>query len=638
MTTTAPHGTWASPIDAADTVAGLLGFAELAWDDGTLYWVEARPSEGGRQVLVGRSRSGEITDLTPAPINVRTRVHEYGGGALTAGEGTVVFSEFADQRLHRLSPGGSQPVTPPPPRPMSERFADGRIVPGRRVVCVRESHPVSGEPVNDVVLVDLSTGAITVLSAGRDFYSSPRPNHDGSALAWLEWDHPNMPWDGTTLKTALLGPEGLTGIRTVAGGVSESIFQPEWAPDGSLVFASDRSGWWNLYRHDGVADRPILPMDADFGDPAWVFGRTAFGFLSGGRILAGWWSDGIHRLTVIEPDGGTVPLPDEYSSHERLITDGDHRAWFVASGATTPASIVELDVDTGNRNVIRSNPMPANGAFISDPRIISFPTGDGAESHAVFYPPANPDFVAPAGELPPLIVEVHGGPTAHVYPRLSAGILYWTTRGFAVVDVNYRGSTGYGRAYRDALKHAWGIVDVEDCLAAARHLAAIGEVDGDRLVITGGSAGGYTTLAALAFGDAFSAGASYFGVADIELLAAHTHKFESRYLDALVGTDPEEMRRRSPLYSADRIGVPVILFQGLEDKVVPPEQAEAIAAALDANGVPYAHITYEGEDHGFRRAENIVHSLESELGFYGRVFGFRPAGDIPAVPIVGLDD
>ncbi len=637
MPTIAPHGTWASPIDAAATVAGLLGFAELVWDTDTLYWVEARPSEGGRQVLVRRSPGGEVADLTPAPSNVRTRVHEYGGGALTVGSGTVIYSEFSDQRLYRLSPGGAQPVTPAPSRPMSERFADGRILPGEKLVCVRESHSAASEPRNEIVLVDLEAGAVTTLATGRDFYASPRPSPDGSRLAWLEWDHPHMPWDGTELKAATLGPEGLTDVRTIAGGASESIFQPEWAPDGSLVFSSDRSGWWNLYRHAGAGIEPILPADADFGDPAWVFGRTAFGFLSRGRMLAGYWKEGIHHLVVIEPDGTATDLPDEFSSHERVITDGEHRAWFVASGPRTPTSIVELDVDSATRSIVRSNPTPADPAFLPSPRTITFPTGGDAEAHAVFYPPTNPGFQAPEGELPPLIVEVHGGPTSHVFPRAAAGILYWTTRGFAVVDVNYRGSTGYGRAYRDALRNAWGIADVEDCLAAARYLAAIGEVDGDRLVITGGSAGGYTTLAALAFGDVFSAGASYFGVADIELLAAHTHKFESRYLDGLVGTDPEEMRRRSPLYSADQINVPVILFQGLEDEVVPPEQAEAIAAALDAGGVPYAHITYEGEDHGFRRAENIIHSLESELGFYGRVFGFRPAGDIPSVPIVGLD-
>ncbi len=639
MTTVAPFGTWISPIDAADAVAGLIGFVEIAHDHSGLYWLEMRPSENGRQVLVRRTSDGSVTDLTPAPFNARTRVHEYGGGALTVRDGVVVVSGFDDQRLNRVGPDGPAPVTLEPPRPGSVRYADGRILAdGLTMVCVRESHPDEGEAVNEIVSIDLATGAVKVLATGRDFYAYPRPDPEGRRLAWIEWDHPNMPWDGTELKAADLSAAGLSGVQTVAGGPAESVFQPEWSPDGGLVFSTDRNGWWNLHRWDGSEVAPILEMEADFGDALWIFGRTAFGFLSGGRILAGAWSSGIHRLMVIERDGTATPLEDDLASHERLITDGGSKAWFVGSGPATPSAIFELDVDAGTRTVVRSNQAPADDRYVSQPRIVTFPTGQGEVAHGVYYPPANPEFEGPVGELPPLIVEVHGGPTSHVYPRLAAGILYWTTRGFGVVDVNYRGSTGYGRAFREKLNGTWGIVDVEDALTAAHHLAAEGEVDGDRLVITGGSAGGFTALAALAFGDGFSAGASYFGVADIGLLADHTHKFESRYLDGLVGTDREEMRRRSPLYSADRISVPVILFQGLEDRVVPPEQAEAIAAELDANGVPYAHITYEGEDHGFRKAENIVHSLESELAFYGRVFGFRPAGDIPAVPIIGMSD
>jgi len=630
----APYGTWSSPIDAADAVAGLIGFAEVAVDGEWLYWLETRPSEAGRQALVGRDGSGSIADLTSPDFNARTRVHEYGGGSLTVGGGRVVVSGFTDQRLYEVADGHATPITPEPPRPASERYADGRILADGRLVCVRESHPTEGEATNEVVSV--LDGSVSVLATGRDFYAAPRPSPAGDRLAWLEWDHPSMPWDGTELWVADIGGEGLLNQQRVAGGPDESVFQPEWAPDGSLVFATDRTGWWNLHRWDGSAVSSILETETDFGDAAWVFGRTTFGFLANGRILAGMWKDGIHRLGVIDPDGTIEMLPDELTSHERLVTDGVSRAWFVGAGPATPTGLFQLDVDRRSMTAVRSNPLPAPSSFIPAPRIISFPTGEGAQAHAVFYPPANPGFQAPSGELPPLIVEVHGGPTSHVYPRLSAGILYWTSRGFAMVDVNYRGSTGYGRRFRQALNGNWGIADVEDCQAVARHLAEQGEVDGARMVITGGSAGGFTALAALAFGDAFSAGASYFGIADIELLVAHTHKFESRYVDSMIGNDPEEMRRRSPLYSADRITVPVILFQGLEDQVVPPEQAEAIAAALEANGVPYAHITYEGEDHGFRKAENIVHSLESELGFYGRVFGFRPAGDIPAVAVVGM--
>lgn len=634
MPTTAPYGTWTSPIDAADTVAGVVRFADIGFAVDNLYWVEMRPSEGGRQVLVRRDGEGEISDLTPPPWNVRTRVHEYGGGSFIAGDGHVIFSEFSDQRLYSIRDGRIEPLTAEPPRPASVRFADARMLDAETLVCVREIHPSSGEAVNEIVLVDLSDGTETALAWGRDFYAAPRPSGDGR-LAWLEWDHPNMPWDGTYLVVAALEDGALTGHELVAGGRDESVLQPEWSPEGTLVFCSDRTGWWNLYHWDGDSVRAIYPADDDFGDPPWVFGRSSYGFLSGGRILTGYWRQGTHHLVVIDRDGSTTALGDEYAAHDRLVTDGRSRAWFFGSGPSVPSGVVELDLEKMLRKVLSANPMPVDEAHLPEARSISFATGDGDTAHAVFYPPRNPGFQAPDGELPPLIVEVHGGPTSHVYPRLDISFLYWTSRGFAVVDVNYRGSTGYGRDYRNKLRDAWGIVDVEDCLAAARHLAGIGEVDGERMVITGGSAGGFTALASLAFGDAFSAGSSYYGVTDLELLAADTHKFESRYLDGLVGTDPEVMRQRSPLHAAGDIDVPVILFQGLEDKVVPPEQAEMIAAALEENGVPYSHITYEGEDHGFRDAKNIIHSLESELGFYGKVFGFVPAGDVPHVTLIG---
>jgi dipeptidyl aminopeptidase/acylaminoacyl peptidase len=443
-----------------------------------------------------------------------------------------------------------------------------------------------------------------------------------------------MPWDGTTLMTATITDDGLADMERIAGGPDESIFQPEWAPDRTIVFVSDRTGWWNLYRVDGEVVTPLYAMDADFGGPAWIFGYKTFGFLSGGRILTAFWDGGIDHLGIIGPDGELTPLPDELTCHSFLVTDGKSRAWFVGFAAKTPAAIYELDVDRGSLDVVRANRMPMRPELFPTPRVFTFPTGEGEVAHAVHYPPTNPDFVAPDGERPPLIVKVHGGPTSLSWPRLRPDFLFWTSRGFALVDVNYRGSTGYGREYRNRLRMSWGITDVEDALAAARHLADQGEADPQRLIITGGSAGGYTTLAALAFGEAFSVGCSYFGVADLGLLVDDTHKFESRYLDSLVGTDREEMRRRSPLYSVEQISVPVILFQGLEDKVVPPEQAEVISAGLSENGITHAHITYEGEDHGFKKAENITHSLESELAFYGMVLGFTPADELPEVPLV----
>lgn len=628
MATIAPYGTWDSPISASDTVGGVVTFSSLAWDDGAVYWVEGRPTEGGRQVLVRRGADGEIVDLTDPPTSVRTLVHEYGGGAYTVRNGRVVYSDFADQRLYQLDPPSA--LTPEPPTPRGYRYADGRELPDGSIVCVRESHG-QGEPVNELVRVD--DGEVTVLASGRDFYSSPRPSTEGDRLLWLEWDHPNMPWDGTELMTARLGDSGLSDIDRVAGGPHESIFQPEWGPDGEILFASDRSGWWNLYSHRRGQDRAINTAEADFGVPAWVFGLTTFALLSGGRLIAGCWEDGRNRLVIVDDDGNVSRVSTPFDSHDYLITNGASHAWFVGWGAGRPATVCELDVETGSVAFIRANPMPAEPGYLSPPRVITFPSAEGARAHGVFYPPANPGFDPPEGERPPLIVMVHGGPTGHRYPRLAAELLYWTTRGFAIVDVNYRGSSSYGRDFRDQLQGQWGIADVEDCLAAARYLADSGDVDGDRLVIRGGSAGGYTTLAALAFGDAFSAGASYYGVADIALLNEHTHKFESRYLDGLVGTDPEEIRRRSPLYSVDRIAVPVILFQGLDDKVVPPEQAVVIADALADKGVPHTLITYQGEDHGFRKAETIIHSLESELAFYGQVLGFTPAGDLPEITL-----
>ncbi len=630
MVQTRAYGTWESPISAADTVGGVVLFGQIAVDGDDLYWLEARPSEGGRQVLVRRDREGRIGDATPPPIYVRTKVHEYGGGPFAVGEGKVAYSEFADQRLYVLGRG---PITPEPSSPGALRYADGRFLPDGRIVCVRESHG-DGEAVNEIVMVTPATQDVTVLVTGRDFYASPRPSSDGSRLLWLEWDHPNMPWDGTFLKTATITDQGLTDIEEIAGGPDESIFQPEWEPDGGIVFATDRNGWWNLHRFDGEQSTAIVEMEADFGVPLWIFGLTSFGFLSGGRILAAFWEGGVNHLGVVDSNGQLNRLPNDLTGFDFLVTDGGSRAWFVGHGPTTPNSIQELDVDTGILSVVRSNPMPADPDYVPPARIITFPTADGEVAHGVYYPPTNPGFDGPDEEKPPLIMKVHGGPTSHVFPWLRPAFLYWTTRGFGLVDVNYRGSTGYGRRFRNLLRDSWGIADVEDCLAAARYLAAEGEVDGERLIITGGSAGGYTTLASLAFGDAFNAGGSYFGVADLGLLVDHTHKFESRYLDGLVGTDPDEMRRRSPLYSADQITVPVILFQGLDDKVVPPEQAELISAALAENGIPHAHLTYEGEDHGFRKAENIIHSLESELAFYGKVLGFTPADDLPEVPLV----
>ncbi len=633
MVTTAPFGSWESPISAADTVTGVVGFAEPAVDGDNLFWLEKRPDEQGRQVLVRRSADGTIADVISAPTSVRTRVHEYGGGAYVVRGGRIAYSDFADQRLYRIDGGAAAvAITPEPPRSMTLRYADAEFLPDGRLVCVRETHPQQGEATNDLVALPLDgIGDIAVLASGRDFYAAPRVSEDGSQVTWLEWDHPNMPWDGSELMVADLG-NGPLDARRVAGGPAESIAEPSWAPEGSLVFMSDRTGWWNPYEYDGNGVAAIVTRNVEFAGPAWVFRQTSYGFLSGGRIIAAYWDRGRHVLAVIDSDGSMGRLNFDYSGYSALVTDGNDRAWVVAHHPQRPTALVEIEVDARTATIVRSNPEPVARAYRTEPRLISFPTTGGDVAHGVYYPPTNPDFQGTEGEKPPLIVKVHGGPTSSVFPRLSVGYLFWTSRGFGIVDVNYRGSTGYGREFRRRLESQWGVADVDDCLAATSCLARDGEVDPNRLVITGGSAGGYTALAALAFRDGFSGGASYYGVADLELLAEHTHKFESRYLDRLVR--PGDFRERSPIYSVDQIDRPVILFQGLDDQVVPPAQAQVIADALREQGVPYAHIEYEGEDHGFRKAVNIIHSRESELAFYGEVLGFTPAGDLPTVPLV----
>jgi dipeptidyl aminopeptidase/acylaminoacyl peptidase len=651
--TVAPYGSWRSPIEAA-TVARAgrrLGAATIA-ADGAVWWAEGRPDEGGRVALMRRPRGGEPEEVTPAGANVRTRVHEYGGGSwCLLGSEEVVFVEFGDQRLYRQRLGEEPvPISPEPGEPGALRYADMRPDPdGRLLVCVRESHG-EGEAVNEVVSLPLDgSGEPQVLASGRDFYSFPRVSPDGNWLAWTCWDHPNMPWDGTELWVAPLVDPGQEQL--VAGGAEESIFQPEWGPEGRLHFVSDRDGWWNLYRarepgaelsgEEGTLVQ-LTEERADLAHPQWLFGGATYAFLEGGAIACVRCERGAERLYLLEPEGWEptdLDLPYTAFGFPAIAARGSEVA-FAAASPERETEVVLFDARRRECEVVRtSSEEPVDPAYVSRPRPIEFPTGEGEVAYGFFYPPTNPEFEAPAGELPPLIVESHGGPTSHATPALSREYLFWTSRGIGVVDVNYRGSSGYGREFRNKLRGAWGLVDTEDCVKAARYLAAEGEADGERLAIRGGSAGGYATLCALTFYDEFAAGASYYGVADTEALARDTHKFESRYLDRLIGPYPEQAdlyRERSPINHVERLRSPVILLQGLEDEVVPPNQAETMVAALERNGVPHAYLAFAGEQHGFRRAETNIRCLEAELYFYGRIMGFEPAGEIEPVEISGL--
>jgi dipeptidyl aminopeptidase/acylaminoacyl peptidase len=649
-----PYGSWPSPISAAMVAGDTVGLSAPRLEQGVAYWHESRPNEGGRIVVVRAAPFAEPEDVTPAGFNVRTRVHEYGGGASWLRGDTVFFTNFSDQRLYRQDGVGQAPVPITPDTDARHRYADGRAIPGTDLlVCVRERHEPDGEVVNElVVLPDDGSADPSILAAGHDFFCAPRPSPDGRWLAYVCWDHPNMPWDGTELVVAELAERALNAPFVVAGGARESAQQPVWETTGALHLVSDRTGWWNLYRADpdgpGGAPRTVTalhPMDADFGFPQWVFGLATYGFLDDGRIACGYVREGWLHHGVLDADSGELldldlalvgaphGVPTIAVEGTRILTD--------AGGSDTPQTITSLDFGARSVDVLRSSAELAfDASYVSTPEHVSIPTSDGSTAYAFVYPPTNPDVSPPEDELPPLLVQVHGGPTGAASPMLDLSVQYFTSRGFAVADVDYRGSTGYGREYRDALLGAWGIVDVADCVDVARVLADRGEVDGDRLTISGGSAGGYVALCALTFhAGVFAAGASYFGIADLEALAQDTHKFESRYTDRLVAPYPEQRdvyRARSPIHFTDRLSSPLLILQGLEDEVVPPSQAEMMAAALREKGLAYAYLAFEGEQHGFRKTDSLVRSLEAELSFYGQVLGFEPAGGLPRLEVENL--
>jgi len=644
-----PYGAWPSPISAEDVARAGEWLDFVAARDGTVWWSQLRPAEGGRLVVLRRDPDGSTREVVPAGWNARTRVHEYGGLAWLPVEDALVTSAWEDQRLYRLAPGAEPaPLTPEPEVPAGWRYAEPVLSPdGTEAWCVRETH-AAGKPVrHDIVAVPLDgsaaadPGAVRVLAGGSDFLAHPRPSPDGRHLAWVAWDHPRMPWDGSELRVAEVRADGSTGEpRTLLGGPEESAFQPEWAGEDALYAVSDRSGWWNLYRVGLEGGEPVAlcPREEEFGAPMWELGYATYAVLPDGRLAVLHGTDDI-ALGLLDPATGFLADLDlPYTSWQPTLRADGATVVGVAASPTRAASVVSVDTGTGHATEVHAAlPTSPDPAYLPVPRAETLPGPDGREVHAWVYPPRNGDVRAPGGERPPYVVFVHGGPTAQVHSGLDVEKAFFTSRGIGVVDVNYGGSTGYGRGYRERLRRQWGVVDVQDCIAAARALVDRGEADGDRIAIRGGSAGGWTTLAALTGSDFFAAGTSYYGGAELLRFAEDTHDFESRYLDGLVGelpADREVYRERAPLSHVDGLSCPVLLLQGLEDEVVPPSQAEMFRDALAAKGLPHAYLTFAGEQHGFRKAESTVTALQAELSFYGQVFGFDPPG-VPRLDLAG---
>ena len=643
----APYGTWKSPVTSDLIVSEVVRLSEPVIDGDEVYWAELRPSEGGRIVLVRRSGNGETGDVTPTGFNARTRVHEYGGGQFLVRNGIVWSSNYDDQRLYRIEPG-EEPVPLTPDRDL--RFADGVLDERRRrIYAIREDHTGAGEAINSIVALDADQAGSggELLASGCDFYSDPRLSPDGNSLAWLQWDHPNMPWDGTELHLAQFDQAGVrTDSIRVAGGPEESVLQPKWSPDGTLYFISDRSGWWNLYRLAGGVVEAVFPEASEFAGPSWVFRLSSYDFETADTLLCVYSEAGQVRLTRLKtgtigqpggPDTECIETPFSSISYLNIVAGS---AVFIGGTPTGPAAAVHLDLKSGAIQLLRqASRSDVDPGYVSVGQPIEFPTENGLTAHAFYYPPCNRDYQAPAGERPPLLVRSHGGPTSATSRDFSLSNQYWTSRGYAFLDVNYGGSTGFGREYRNRLRGQWGVIDVDDCINAARFLIAKGLADPDRTAIDGGSAGGYTTLGALAFRDFFKAGCSHFGLSELTVFVNDTHKFESRYLDSLIGPWParEELyRERSPLNSVDQLSCPVAFFQGDEDRIVPPNQAELMVETLRKNQIPVAYVLFAGEQHGFRKAANIKRALDGEFYFFAKIFGFEPADDLEALEIENL--
>jgi dipeptidyl aminopeptidase/acylaminoacyl peptidase len=645
---TAPYGSWQSPITGESVATAKMNLDSVVLDGEDTYWLESRPQEQGRMVIMRCDQQGQIQQVTPAGYNVRNRVHEYGGGAYTVQDGTIYFCNDADQCIYRQMGDALQLASPSiknPNKIKARRYADLLIDKKRqRLICVYEDHQAPGlEAVNAIVSISLDNPEdLKVIVAGADFYASPCISPDGKRLAWLSWNHPNMPWDGTVLVTAKFQRNGsLSAPEFVAGGIKEAVFQPQWSPAGVLHFVSDRTGWGNLYAWQDGHILPLCKANVEFGLPQWVFGQSTYGF-AGEQIICTYTQGGIWHLALLdlriwqltEIDTSQLEL-ESYSEISQLRVLAD-RAVFIGAAPDQNPAVVQLTLAEMMVHVLKAQPLSLDRSYIAHPQTIAFPTHDQQIAYAFYYPPTNPSYQAPAGSLPPLLVKSHGGPTGATSSQLSLRVQYWTSRGFGYLDVNYRGSTGYGRAYIEQLAGQWGLMDVADCIAASEFLVAKGLADPQRLAISGGSAGGYTTLCALTFHRVFQAGASHYGIGDLEALAKDTHKFESRYLDKLVAPYPEDApvyKERSPINFPEKLACPTIFFQGLEDAVVPPSQAEAMVAALDKQGVPVAYVPFAGEQHGFRQAANIRRALEGEFYFYSQIFDFVPAEAIEPVEI-----
>jgi len=636
----AKYGTWQSPITAELISSSMLGLGEIHVDGPDVYWNELRPLEGGRYVVIRRTPDGSRREVNPPPLNARTRVHEYGGGSYAVVYGGAVFSNYDDQRLyHAQDIGEASALTPQD----STRYADGVFDPYMgRVICIREDHG-GPEPVNSIVSVSTLNGGVgDILVSGNDFYAAPRISADGKMLAYLTWNHPDMPWDAAELWTAELLRDGGVGKQAkVAGGEGEAVLQPRWSGDHVLHFVSDRwNGWWNIHcLRDGKVEA-LTKIEGEFGYPLWRLGQSCYDFVNPLFILCAYSKDGIWRLAELDvPTGDLSDIQTPYTAISDVRVGGAF-GYFIGASSREPSSIVKMNLRNRNIEVLRqATHLEWDDNYLSPPEPITFDTAGGARAHGLFYPPLNANYKGGDDELPPLIVKVHGGPTSSASAALRLDIQYYTSRGFAVLDVNYRGSSGYGRAYRQSLNTVWGEADVDDVCAGALHLAQAGKVDRNRLAITGGSAGGYTVLAAMTFRDVFAAGSSHFGVSDCEILARETHKFESHYLERLIGPYPQRRdlyHKRSPIHHVENLKRPVIFFQGLEDPIVPPNQAQMMFDALRKKGVPTAYMPFEGEQHGFRRAQNILRALEAELFFFSRIFGFIPADEIEPLSIENL--